>query len=172
MKKLSTRTIAIMSIYCALFIVLDRVSDALNLFKMASGGKLNFSPAILLIASYHLGYKKGMFVGVVSVFLQLVIGSVSWYGPLSFMLDYMIAYSIYGLAALFPNYKYFYSGVFITSLLRLVSSTLAGTLVWETPFWASMAYNASYMIPTTIFAIIFVPLVCERLQPLMKRYSD
>ena len=172
MNKLSNRTIAIMAFYCALFVIFDRISEALNLFAMASGGKLNFGPLILLIASYHLGWKKGLFIGVVSVFLQMVIGSVKWYGFASFMLDYMIAYAVYGIASLFPNFKYFYSGVLITSTLRLLSSTLAGMLVWETPFWASLVYNAQYMIPTTACAIILVPILCERLKPLMKRYSD
>ncbi|MBQ6217325.1 MAG: energy-coupled thiamine transporter ThiT [Erysipelotrichaceae bacterium] len=164
MKKSETRTLALMAIYCALFVVFDRVSDMLNLFKMANGGKLNFGPIALLICSYHLGWKKGALVGVVSVFLQLVIGSVSWYGIASFLLDYMIAYSAYGIASLFPNFSYFYSGILVTSLVRLLSSTLAGTIVWETPFWASLAYNASYMIPTTLCAIIVVPLLCERLK--------
>ena len=168
--KLDTKTIAIMAIYCALFVILDRVSDALNLFKMASGGKLNFGPIALLICSYHLGWKKGALIGVVSVFLQLVIGSVSWYGFASFLLDYLIAYAAYGIASLFPNFSYFYSGVLVTSLIRLLSSTLAGTIVWETPLWGSFIYNASYMIPTTVCAIIAVPLLCERLKPLMERY--
>ncbi len=159
-----------MAIYCAIFVVLDRVSDALNLFKMASGGKLNFGPIALLICSYHLGWKKGTAVAVTSVFLQLVIGSVTWYGIASFLLDYLIAYSAYGLASLFPNYGYFYSGVFVTSLIRLLSSTLAGVLLWETPFWASLTYNAGYMIPTTICAIVVIPLLCERLKPLMEKY--
>ncbi len=153
-----------MAIYCALFVVFDRVSDMLNLFKMANGGKLNFGPIALLICSYHLGWKKGTLVGIVSVFLQLVIGSVSWYGIASFLLDYMIAYAVYGLASLFPNISYFYSGIFVTSAIRLLSSTLAGTIVWESPFWASLTYNASYMIPTTLCAVIIVPLLCERLK--------
>lgn len=164
MKKLSTKTLAIMAIYCAAFVILDRLSDTLNLFKMASGGKLNFGPVALLMCSYHLGYKNGLFVGFVSVLLQLVIGSVGFYGIWSFILDYLIAYSCYGIASLFPNYKYFYSGVLITSLIRLLSSTLSGTLIWETPIWSSLVYNATYMIPTTICVIVVVPILCERLK--------
>lgn len=164
MKKLTTKTLAIMAVYCAVFVVLDRVSDTLNLFQMASGGKLNFGPIALLMCSYHLGWKNGLLVGVVSVFLQLVIGSVKYYGIVSFLLDYMIAYAVYGLSSAFPNYKYFYSGILITSCIRLLSSTLAGTFVWETPLWGSFTYNLSYMIPTTICAIIVVPLLCERLK--------
>ena len=164
MKRSKTSTLALMALYCALFIVFDRLSDTLNLFKMASGGKLNFGPIALLVCSYHLGWKNGLIVSVTSVFLQLIIGSVTWYGIWSFLLDYLIAYSAYGLASLFPNYKYLYSGVLITSLIRLISSTLAGTLVWETPLWGSLTYNASYMIPTTVCVIILVPLLCERLK--------
>ena len=164
MKRTETKTLALMAMYCALFVVLDRVSDVLNLFKMANGGKLNFGPIALLICSYHLGWKKGTMVAATSVFLQLVIGSVSWYGIASFLLDYLIAYAAYGLASLFPNRSYFYSGILITSVIRLLSSTLAGTFLWKTPFWASLAYNASYMIPTTLCAIILVPLLCERLK--------
>ncbi len=164
MRRSKTSTLALMALYCALFIVFDRLSDALNLFKMASGGKLNFGPIALLVCSYHLGWKNGLIVSVTSVFLQLIIGSVTWYGIWSFLLDYLIAYSAYGLASLFPNYKYLYSGVLITSLIRLISSTLAGTLVWQTPLWGSLTYNASYMIPTTLCVIILVPLLCERLK--------
>ena len=164
MKRSKTSTLALMALYCALFIVFDRLSDTLNLFKMASGGKLNFGPIALLVCSYHLGWKNGLIVSITSVFLQLIIGSVTWYGIWSFLLDYLIAYSAYGLASLLPNYEYLYSGVLITSLIRLISSTLAGTLVWETPLWGSLTYNASYMIPTTVCVIILVPLLCERLK--------
>ena len=153
-----------MAIYCAMFVLLDRISDMLNLFPMPSGGKLNLGPSALLMCSYHLGWKNGLLVGIVSVFLQLVIGSVGFYGIWSFLLDYLIAYAAYGLASLFPNYKYFYSGILITSLIRLASSTLSGTLLWETPLWGSLVYNASYMVPTTICVLIVVPLLCERLK--------
>ncbi len=170
MKKFDTKTLALMAIYCAVFVVLDRVSDALNLFQMASGGKLNFGPIALLICSYHLGWRFGVPVGIISVFLQLAVGSVKFYGIWSFLLDYLIAYSVYGLASAFPSYKYFYAGVLVTSLLRLLSSTLSGTLLWETPLWGSLTYNASYMIPTTLCAMIVVPLLCERLKPIWRRY--
>ncbi len=164
MKKLTTKTLTIMAIYCAVFVILDRVSDALNLFQMANGGKLNLGPIALLMCSYHLGWKNGLLVGITSVFLQLAVGSVKFYGIWSFLLDYLIAYAVYGLASLFPDYRYFYSGVLITSILRLLSSTLSGTLLWETPLWASLTYNASYMIPTTLCVVVVVPLLCERLK--------
>ena len=153
-----------MAIYCALFVILARLSDMVNLFQMPSGGKLNFGPIALLMCSYHLGWKFALPVGIVSVFLQLAIGSVGFYVIWSFLLDSLIGYGVYGLASLFPTWKYFYSGIRVTSLNRLASSTLSGMLLWETTFWASLVYNGSYMIPTTLCAVIIVPLLCERLK--------
>ena len=164
MKKLDTKIISVMAIYCAAFVILDRLSDVVNLFQMPSGGKLNLGPIAILMCSYHLGWKNGLLMGFVSVFLQLAIGSVGFYGIYSFILDYLIAYSCYGTASFFPNYKYLYSGIFITSIIRLLSSTISGTLLWETPLWSSLVYNATYMIPTTICVLIVVPIICERLK--------
>ena len=164
MRNNQIRSITFMGMYLALFFVFDWLANAVGFLQMPNGGSLGLGIIPLLLCSYHLGWKKGTLVGIVSVFLQLVIGSVSWYGIASFLLDYMIAYSVYGLASLFPNISYFYSGIFVTSAVRLLSSTLAGTIVWESPFWASLTYNASYMIPTTLCAVIIVPLLCERLK--------
>lgn len=163
MKRSEVKTLALMAMYCAIFVVLDRVSDLVHLFELPNGGKLNLGPIALLMCSYHLGYKKGSLVAFVSVFLQLAIGSVKWYGPTSFILDYLVSYTVYGLAELFPNFGFFYSGIVFTSILRLLSSTVSGMLNWQTPFFASLVYNASYIVPTTICALIVVPLLAKRL---------
>ena len=86
-----------------------------------------------------------------------------------FLLDYFFAFSVYGLASLFPNYKWFYSGVLVTNLVRLICSTLSGILVWETAPWASLVYNATYMIPTAILCLVLLPLVMPRIKPLMNK---
>ena len=78
-------------------------------------------------------------------------------------MDYLIAFSVYGLASLFPNYKYFYSGILITNFLRFASHTIGGVIVWETTWWGSIIYNAPYMIATTIVGMIVVPILVERL---------
>ena len=135
----TTRKLVYMALYLALFIVLDRISDSISLFRMANGGKLNLGPIVLLLCSYHLGWKEGTAVAFISVFVQWLIGSVTWYGIVSFLFDYLIAYSVYGLASLFPNFGVFYSGILITSILRLISSTIASMLVWNYPLWAALS---------------------------------
>ena len=123
----------------------------------------------LLMASYHLGWQKGTVVAVLSILLQYVTGPMYTPDLVGFLLDYFFAFSVYGLASLFPNYKWFYSGVLVTNLVRLISSTLSGILVWETAPWASLVYNATYMIPTAILCLVLLPLVMPRIKPLMNK---
>ena len=167
--KWTTKDLVYMALYAALFIVLDVAVNTLGILQMPNGGSLGVSVIPLLMASYHLGWQKGTVVAVLSILLQYV--TVPMYTPdlIGFLLDYFFAFSVYGLASLFPNYKWFYSGVLITNLVRLISSTLSGILVWETAPWASLVYNATYMIPTTILCLVLLPLVMPRIKPLMNK---
>lgn len=163
------RDLVYIAMYGALFVVLDYITNALKLFRMPQGGSLSFATIALLLASYHLGWKKGLLTCLVSVLLMWAIGSITWYGLFSFLFDYLIAYCAYGFASSFKNIKWFFTGIVITSLIRLASSTLAGIVVWETPFWGSLTYNASYIIPTMIVDLIFVPLLYNKLKPVFEK---
>lgn len=167
--KWTTKDLVYMALYAALFIVLDVAVNTLGILQMPNGGSLGVSVIPLLMASYHLGWQKGTVVAVLSILLQYVTGPMYTPDLVGFLLDYFFAFSVYGLASLFPNYKWFYSGVLITNLVRLISSTLSGILVWETAPWASLVYNATYMIPTTILCLVLLPLVMPRIKPLMNK---
>ncbi|WP_308560400.1 ECF transporter S component [uncultured Holdemania sp.] len=167
--KWTTKDLVYMALYAALFIVLDVAVNTLGILQMPNGGSLGVSVIPLLMASYHLGWQKGTVVAVLSILLQYVTGPMYTPDLIGFLLDYFFAFSVYGLASLFPNYKWFYSGVLITNLVRLISSTLSGILVWETAPWASLVYNATYMIPTTILCLVLLPLVMPRIKPLINK---
>lgn len=156
---LTVRDITYMAMYLALFVVLDYMANILPLFKMPNGGTLGLGTIALLAASYQLGWQKGLVVSLLSVLMQFITGQMYLLGFVQFMLDYVIAFGIYGIACLFPNWKWFYSGVLITNLIRFFSSTLSGVWFYETTWPASMAYQASYMVPTTILGLVVVPLL-------------
>ena len=167
--KWTTKDLVYMALYAALFIVLDVAVNTLGILQMPNGGSLGVSVIPLLMASYHLGWQKGTVVSVLSILLQYVTGPMYTPDLLGFLLDYFIAFSVYGLASLFPNYKWFYSGVLITNLIRLLSSTLSGTWVWGLDYWPSFLYNAAYMISTAILCLVLLPLVMPRLKPAMNK---
>ncbi len=166
MRDSKTRDLVYMALYAAMFVALDYVT----LFRMPQGGSINLSSIALLLASYHLGWKKGACCGLVANLLLYAIGSMNFYGSIiSLFFDYIFAYTAYGLASLFPNAKYFYSGIVITSLIRLACSTFSGCVAWETPLLASLGYNAEYIIPVMIIDMIIVPLVYEKLKPVINK---
>ncbi|WP_075876997.1 energy-coupled thiamine transporter ThiT [Merdibacter massiliensis] len=160
----NVKDLVFMAMYAALFAVLDVISNSFIPFlKMPNGGSIGISTVVLLVCSYHLGWKKAMISGVVSVLIQFVTGPMYMSNLLGFFLDYLFAFSIYGIASLFPNIGYFYTGVLITNFLRFVSHMIGGVLVWETTLWGSIIYNAPYMIATCIVGLILVPLIVQRL---------
>ena len=78
MKKSSVRDLVYIALYAALFVVLDYVTNAVNLFRMPNGGSLAFATVALLLASYHLGVKKGLLVCLVAIVLMFAIGSITY----------------------------------------------------------------------------------------------
>lgn len=165
MKKLTTRELVMIALYASLFITVEFVQNYFSLFEMPQGGSLSVSAVILLLASYHLGVKHGTIISLISVLLQFLTGRM-YLGTgigLGFFLDYVLAYGIYGSASLFFNYKYFYSGVLITNFIRYMSSTISGMIFYKTTLAGSLAYNANYMLPTTIVAMVLVPIIHQRM---------
>lgn len=165
---LSVKDLVTMAFYLALFMVFDAFINTLPFLQMPQGGSLGVSTVVLLIASYHLGWKKGLVVSVLSVLLQFVTGRMYILGFTQFCLDYLIAFAVYGIACVFPNYKMFYSGVLFTNLVRFISSTISGVVFYQTTLPASMIYQAWYMVPTTILGLILVPVLYKALEPRLK----
>ena len=159
----NTKDLTYMSLYLALFYVLDFVSNQLQLFKMPQGGTLGLGVVALILASYHLGWKKGVVVSLLSVVLQFMSSQMYIVSPMQFLLEYVFAFGIYGLCAMLPNVGMLYTGIVVTNSVRLACHTLAGLLYWETGLWPSFVYNAWYMIPTMIVCLIVVPLLYKRI---------
>jgi thiamine transporter len=168
-QKITVKDLVLMAFYVALFMVLDTFINTLPILQMPNGGSLGLSTIALLMASYHLGWKKGLLVAVVSVFAQFVTGPMYTPNLLGFLLDYLIAFSVYGIASLFPNIKCFYTGVLITNFVRFVCSTVSGCIVWQTALWGSITYNAYYMIPTAILGLVIIPLLYKALEPRLNK---
>lgn len=167
--KVTVKDLCFMAFYVALFMVLDTFINALQIFQMPNGGSLGVSVIALLMASYHLGWEKGLVVALLSVFAQFITGPMYTPDIVGFLLDYLLAFSAYGLASIFPNFGWFYSGVLITNFIRFLCSTISGVVVWDTALWGSIGYQCSYMIPTTILTLIIVPILYNSLKPILNK---
>lgn len=165
---MSTRDLVKMSAYLAMFIVLDYLSNMIGIFKMPQGGTLGLGVIALILASYDLGWKKGVAVGLMSVLLQWMTGAMWFLNWFQFFLDYLLAFGIYGVASLVPSTtmgkRMVLWGIIVVNFIRLASHTVSGVLFYEVTWWGSLAYNSWYMIPTMIVALIVVTLLLPRLR--------
>ncbi len=165
---MKTKDLVYIAMYLALFLVLDYITQMIPLMQMPSGGSIGLSVIALLLASYHLGYKKGLVVALLSIYLQYLTGGIYVVHPIQFLLEYPLAFGLYGFAVLIPNTKLkdykIYWGIILSNLLRMVFHTVAGVYFWQVGWVGSIAYNGPYMMMTLLISFILVPLVIKRLK--------
>lgn len=157
----------------AVFIALAAVLSMIKVYQLPLGGSitlLSMLPICLLSLKY--GIKWGFVCSFLYGALQLGIdlGKVMswgldarmWIGCIVF--DYLFAYGILGLSGIFRNKKMpiMLTGVGFSVFLRFVSHFISGSIffdVWmpeefDNPYFYSLVYNGSYMLPEMIFTLI------------------
>jgi thiamine transporter len=166
------------ALYSALFIVLDYAAHTFGMFQMPNGGSLGLGTLAILVAAYHLGWKEGVVVGLISIPLQILSSGTLWFTPtwplIGLLLDYVVPFGVYGLTPLIKDFKVWKVkipvGIIAVNLIRAFSHTLAGAYLWvesaagSLGAWSfSATYNLTYMIPTMILGAILVPMIVSRL---------
>ena len=148
------------------------------------GGTITVSMLPIIYYSYRRGIAWGAGVGLAYSLLQMALG---FYVPpannfgalvLCILLDYVIAFTVVGIADVFA--KPFGSrklvgytvGAVAVCLVRFVSSFLSGVILWGSyapegmNVWIySLVYNASYMLPNAILTGVLACIVCAALNP-------
>ena len=141
-------------------------------FQLSFGGSITvFSLVPVIIVSYYYGIFYGLFTGFITGLLQFITSP--WIlTPLTFLLDYVFAFSAICLVGIFKNtFKNktlsltlgtttFYLVRFIMHLLSGIIYFNSGSVVEGLPtqnaFIYSLIYNAIYILPDMIIALAFL----------------
>lgn len=166
----------------ALMIAVGTVLSVLKVDSLwAFGGGLTIGSMVpLVLISHRWGIKWGTFTAFVYSLLQLILGvdNIQYATSVGMaiaiiLLDYVIAYTVIGLAAMFGSSRPgIIGGVVVTLGIRFLCHFLSGWMVWDALFpnelgmtsaVYSLWYNGSYMLPeiliTAVLACILVPWV-------------
>lgn len=166
----------------ALMIAVGTVLSVLKVDSLwAFGGGLTIGSMVpLVLISHRWGIKWGTFTAFVYSLLQLILGMDNIQYATSvgmaiaiLLLDYVIAYTVIGLAAMFGSSRPgIIGGVVVTLGIRFLCHFLSGWMIWDALFpnelgmtsaVYSLWYNGSYMLPeiliTAVLACILVPWV-------------
>ncbi|MGM7722846.1 energy-coupled thiamine transporter ThiT [uncultured Metabacillus sp.] len=159
----------------ALAFLLDLLSGIIG--KLPQGGSISLGMIPVFIMAYRWGIKGGLLTGLLLGFLQAVLGNPYIIHPVQGFLDYYLAFTVVGFGGIFLkqvrqallNKKrksvilFIILGTFLGGVLRLIVHVIAGVFFFAslTPegmpvLLYSIAYNASYMIPTIIVSAIVI----------------
>ncbi|MGN1290166.1 MAG: energy-coupled thiamine transporter ThiT [Bradyrhizobium sp.] len=163
----------------AVFVAIAQVLSYLKLFELPNGGSITFAMLPIFLYCARWGFARGLLASFVFSCLQFIFDGGFAIGWISILGDYILAYTMLGLAGLFSKCK---GGLFIGSVVgsvgRFVVNYIVGATIWAeympetffnmtmtTPWFYSFLYNASY-----IFISLALCLVVEALlyKPLRK----
>ena len=139
----------------------------------AFGGDIDLVMIPLFIIAYRNGLGYGITSGLVFGFVKCLIGGGIGWGLPSVLLDYVLAYGAVGLAGIFKEKSWaielstligcfsrfvihFISGI---TLYAITAPTELAGMTFVNPIAYSTVYNALYMLPNTVIAVIIMSLL-------------
>ncbi len=184
MKK-TNKTMALVE--CAVMVALSTVLSMIKLYHLPLGGSITaLSMLPICLFSIRWGTSWGLVSGFLHAAIQmgLALGEVVGWGlsPIALvgciLFDYLLAFTVIGLAGIFRKKGKWgmLAGILLALTLRFVCHLVSGTLIfdiwlpesWSNPFWYSVCYNGSFMLPELIatsiaaFGLLKVPAVLKK----------
>lgn len=162
----------------AVMVALATVLSFIRLFKLPWGGSVTLLSMLpITLFSIKRGIKAGMAASVLFALIQffqgVMDGLFGWGltpGMLiaCILLDYLVAFSVLGVAGLFrkKGLPGWICGISLALVLRFICHFLSGIVIWKSvgALWGnfttenfyvySFLYNGAYMLPELIFTLI------------------
>ena len=166
---------------CAIMVALGAVLSLIKVLKMPFGGSVTLLSMLpCAMVSVMLGLKWGLAASFVESVIQLAFG-ITMDGVLGWgltpaclvgtiLLDYIVAYTVIGLAGAFRSKGYagICLGTGLAVFLRFVSHLISGAIIFANfeefvafgaswvghPWLYSLCYNGAYMLPVLIFTVV------------------
>ncbi len=162
----------------ALIVALATILSFIRVMKLPWGGSVTLLSMLpITLFSVRRGLRAGMAASVLFSLIQffqgITDGLFGWGltpGMLiaCILLDYLLAYSVLGLAGLFgkKTYSGAMTGITLSVALRFLVHFLSGIIIWKSvgALWGnfttdnfylySFLYNGAYMLPELIFTLI------------------
>ena len=169
----------------AIMVALATVLSYIRVYKLPWGGSITLLSMLpIVLFSIKRGVKYGFAVSFVFSLVQLLQGIIDGlfgWGLTSGMFiacilfDYLVAFSVLGIAGIFRKQGVtgWICGIVIALLLRYACHFTTGVVIWKSVgalwdgfstdnFWLySLLYNGSYMLPEIIFTTIGAVLMLK-----------
>ena len=159
----------------ALMIALAEILSFLPLYKMPWGGAIDLAMLPIFIFCARWGFGPGLLASVAHAVLQTLFEGGIAIGWQSIIGDFLLAYSVLGVAGLFWKLKGgFCIGTLVGSAMRFLVLYVVGATIWAeympevffsmtmtTPWIYSALYNGFYMVIDCIAILIIGALLMK-----------
>ena len=169
-------------VFCAMCISLGTVTDMIKLFRFPTGGSITLASTLFAtLPGWFFGPAIGITTGIAYGILQFLLNPFVL-TPLQVILDYVLAFAVFGLTGFFINRKYgLQLGYIATCIGRWFFAFLSGWLffgeyAWEgwNPAAYSAIYNLIYIAGNAVIVLILIsiPAVYQALVRLKKQMNE
>lgn len=149
----------------AILIAMAEILSFLPLYKFPWGGSIDFAMLPVLIFCARWGFGPGMLVSFAHGLLQVLFEGGIAIGWESIVGDFLLAYTVLGVAGLFRGK--FIPAAIVSCTLRFLVHYVVGATIWAeympevffgmtmtTPWFYSALYNGAYMLPDLVLVLI------------------
>ena len=166
----------------AIMVALAQALSYLKFMQLPNGGSL--TPAIFPIVFFALrwGLGQGLLAGFAFGLLQLIFDGAYAWGWQSMLGDYIVAFTVLGVAGLFYKQKHgFFIGTVVGCTARFLVHYVVGATIWAesmpetffgmtmtTPWFYSALYNGCYMLIDMVLILIVGAIMVRPLGNYMK----
>ena len=161
----------------AVFVAMAQILGYIKLFSMPTGGSITLGMLPIFLYCARWGFGAGMLSAFSLGLLQLLLDGAFAWGWQSIIGDYILAYSVLGLAGLFSRRKNnLLWGILFGGFARFIVAWITGAVVWgecmpesffgmtmTSPWIYSALYNGSYLFPCIILCILVAALLKKSL---------
>lgn len=154
----------------ALAVALAFVLGLIKVFQMPLGGSISLEMVPLILLALRQGPVVGIAAGAVYGIVQLIVSPFIVH-PVQVLFDYPLPFAALGLAGLFsPTVRGAVLGTLVAVAARFACHFVSGVVFFAlyapegwNPFVYSAAYNAAYLVPSAVIAVVFVVLLLKAL---------
>jgi thiamine transporter len=156
----------------ALAVALAFVLGLIKVWKMPFGGSISLEMVPLILLALRQGPWVGILAGAAYGLLDLATPPVFAVHPVQVLFDYPLAFGVLGLAGLFePTVRGAILGTIVAVLARFFCHFVSGVVFFASyapegwnPYLYSAAYNAAYLVPSLIIALVAVVALLRALE--------
>ena len=162
----------------AVCIALAEILSFIPLYKMPWGGSVDLAMLPIILYCVRWGFGAGMVASFAHAVLQMLFEGGIAIGWQSIIGDFIVAYTILGLAGLFKGKKWgIFVGTVVGCFFRFVVHYISGVTIYKilaptefmkwtftSPSAYSIVYNGSYMLPNTIMALVIAAVLYKPLK--------